>query len=269
MNARYALMNPGLDPVDPDTFARAFRGVPGLTPVDANRIGQPDCGMLVRHLTLEQATALQSNLQAAGMAAEMVAETKLPTLPDGYVIRFAQCSAESLTFRDCFQRSTAIRRKDVKLLAAGSVRIATFPRQRLEKQVASTHMLHLPIHPIPIMIPMVQRETRVQYIEREAEEWVLRAEIVCPSVSQRLIIEAENFDYSSLGADKTFDVATNFCLLIRELAGTCSPPVVNRGVTSILSDPWEFAYYSNKDAFQNELISLLWRDGLQPAGSHA
>src|SRR5207245_285538 len=82
MNARYALLNGGLDAPEHDAFARAFRGVPGLTAMDANSIGNPECGMLVRNLTLEQATALQSNLKLAGTDAEIVSETALPILPN-------------------------------------------------------------------------------------------------------------------------------------------------------------------------------------------
>jgi hypothetical protein len=263
MTARYALMNQGPDTVEHDVFARAFRGVPGFTSVDANRVGHPECGMLVRNLSLEQATALQSNLKAAGTDAEIVSQAALPVLPDGKVVRCLQCSPEVLEVRDCLQHSTGIGRKDVKLLAAGSVRIATFPRQRTEKQEVRADMIHIPFHPAPLMIPVMRSETRLQYVEREAEQWVLRAEIISPVVEQRFIIESENFDYSCLGPAMTHDLATNFCLLIRELAGKYSPPILSRGVTSILADPPEFSYYPNIDAFHNELVWLRWREASQ------
>jgi len=70
MIARYALMNQGTEAVDQDLFARAFRGVPGLTPMDANLVGHADCGMLVRNVTFEQAAALQANLKATGTESE-------------------------------------------------------------------------------------------------------------------------------------------------------------------------------------------------------
>lgn len=260
-------MNRGPGVPEHDTFARAFRGVPGLTPMDAKSIGNPECGMLVRNLVLEQATALQSNLKAAGTDAEIVAQTDLPVLPNGKVIRSLDCSAEVLTVSDCLQHETAIGRKDVKLLAAGSVRIATFARQRKEQEVVSTHMMHIHLHTIPILIPMMHRETRTQYTERESEQWVLRAEIISSTVNQRFILEAENFDYSCLGSAMTQDLATNFCFLMRELAGKYSPPVLSRGVSSILADPWEFAYYANKDSFHNDLVWLLWRNGSRLAAS--
>lgn len=259
MSARYALMNLSSEPVDQDVFARAFRGVPGLTPMDAKLVGHPECGMLIRKLTVEQATALQANLKAVGAETEIVSETTLPALPEGRAIRSLECSADTLTFRDAFQRSTIIARQDLKLLAAGSVRIATFARQRRETQEVRAHMLHIPIHPFPLMIPVVQHETRVQYVQRESEEWVLRAEIISFAVNQRFVIEGENFDYGCLGSAMTQDLATNFCLLIHELSGKSSPPLSSRGVNLILGDPPEFGYYPDKDAFHNELIWLLWR----------
>lgn len=251
----YALMNLSPEPVEQDAFARAFRGVPGLTPVDANRLGHPESGMLVRNLTLDQATALQSNLKNAGTQTEVVPEMALPALPEGKVIRSLECSPKILNVRDCFQRITGIGRQDLKFLAAGSIRIATFPRELKEVEVTRIEWVHCGHGAFPV----VKHETREQLVQREAEQWVLRAELLVPVVNQRFIIEGENFDYRCLGSAMTHDLSTNFCLLIRELAQTYSPPLLSRGVTSILTDPPEFAYYPNKDAFRNELIWLLWR----------
>jgi len=265
MIVRYALMNRSAAPVDQDTFASAFRGVPGLTPVDAKVVGDPECGMLIRKLTLDQAIALQTNLKAVGNNTELVAEAALPGLPEGRIIRSLQCSADTLTVRDPMQRSTNIAKQDFKLLAAGSLRTAAFSRRRIETQEVRAHTLHIPIHPFPLMIPIVQHETRVQYVQRESEEWVLRAEIIV--ANQRFTIEGENFDYGCLGSAMTQNVATNFCLLVHEVTCKFSPPLVSRGVRSILADPPEFGYYANKDAFHNELIWLLWREASKPAGN--
>jgi hypothetical protein len=262
MVVRYALMNLSPEPVEQDTFASAFRGVPGLTPMDANQVGNPGGGILVRNLTLDQATALQSNLKATGTETEVVPEMALPALPEGKVIRSLECSPEILNVRDCLQRITGIGRQDLRLLAAGSIRTATFPRERKEVEVTRVEWVHAG----HVVFPVVKHETRVQTVQREAEQWVLRAEFLVPVVNQRFIIEAENFDYRCLGSAMTHDLSTNFCLLIRELARTYSPPLLSRGVTSILADPPEFAYYPNKDAFRNELIWSLWRaTRVQPA----
>jgi hypothetical protein len=261
MIVRYALMNRNAEPVEQDTFARAFRGVPGLTPVDAKVMGHPECGMLVRTLSLDQAIALQTNLKSVGTQTEVVAEMTLPVLPEGRTVHCLEFSADTLTVRDATQRSTIIAKHDFKLLAAGSVRTAAFSRQRLETHQVRAHMFHLPIHLFPLMIPVMQHETRVHYVPRESEEWTLRAEII--GVNQRFVIEGENFDYGCLGSAMTQDAATTFCLLIRELAGKYSPAFVSRGVTSILADPPDFAYYPNKDVFHDELVWLLWRDRTQ------
>jgi len=258
MIVRYALMKRSAEPVEQDTFVRAFRGVPGLTPVDAKVIGNLESGMLVRKLNLDQAIALQANLKAVGIQTEVVAEMALPVLSESRIIRSLEFSAETLAVRDVMQRSTTIAKQDFKLLAAGSVRTAAFSRRRIETQEVRAHTLHIPIHAFPLMIPIVQHETRVQYMARESEEWVLRAEIM--AVNQRFVIEGENFDYGCLSSAMTQDIATNFCLLIHKLASKFSPSLVCRGVRSILADPPDFAYYTNKDAFHNELLWLLWRE---------
>jgi hypothetical protein len=163
------------------------------------------------------------------------------------------------------QRSTTIAKQDFKLLAAGSVRTAAFSRRRIETQEVRAHTLHIPIHAFPLLIPIVQHETRVQYVPRESEEWVLRAEMMVGD--QRFVIEGENFDYGCLGSGMKQDIAANFCTLVHELAGKFSPTLVCRGVRSILADPPDFAYYTSKDAFHNELLWLLWRDGTMLAGN--
>lgn len=263
MIVRYALMNRNAEPVERDIFARAFRGVPGLTPVDAKVIGNPESGMLVRKLNLDQAMALQTNLKAAGRETEVVPEMALPVLTQSKIIRAVEFSADALTFRDAMQRSTTIPKQDFKLLAAGSVRTAAFSRRRIETQEVRAHIHHIPIHAFPLMIPIMQHETRVQYMARESEEWVLRAEIMVGD--RRFVIEGENFDYNCLSSAMTQDIATNFCLLIHELVGKFSPSLTCRGVRLILADPPDFAYYPDKDAFHNELLWLLWREASMPA----
>ena len=265
MIVRYALMNRNAESVEQDAFVRAFRGVPGLTPVDAKVVGNPESGILVRKLSLEQAIALQTNLKAAGRETEVVPEMALPVPPEGRIIRSLEFSADNLQVRDVLQRSTIVAKQDVRLLAAGSVRTAAFARRRIETHEVRAHTLHIPIHALPLMIPIVQHETRVHYVQRESEEWVLRAEIMV--INQRFVIEGEKFDYDCLGSAMTQDLATNFCLLVQELAAKFSPPLVCRGVRSILADPPDFAYYPNKDAFQNELIWLLWHEALKLAGN--
>lgn len=249
-------MNEGTDAPDHDVFASAFRGVPGLTPIDANVVGRPDCGILIRNLTLEQGTVLQANLKAAGIETKVVSQTALPNLPNSKVIRSMEIAPDTLTVRDCLQHACKIGVHDLKLLAAGSVRLAAFARER--KEIEETRIEW--IHSYHAVIPIMKREIRVRHVEREAEQWAVRAEIFSPIVAQCFIIEGEDFDYSCLGPAMTDDVATNFCILMRELAAKYSPPLLSRGVTSIVADPPEFAYYPNKDAFRDELIWLLWRE---------
>lgn len=148
------------------------------------------------------------------------------------MIRSLECSPEILNVRDCLQGITGIGCQDLKLLAAGSLRIATFPHERKEVEVTRVEWVHAG----HVVFPIVRHEIRVRHIQREAERWVLRAELLVPVVNQRFIIEAENFDYRCLGSAMTHDLSSNFSLLIRELARSYSPPLLSRGVTAILTD---------------------------------
>src|SRR5260370_38237511 len=77
----YAVMQKSLEPPSVEQLKAAFRDVPGLTEVDAHILGQDAFGILVKHFTFENATALQTALAAQGVETEVLEEGLPPELP--------------------------------------------------------------------------------------------------------------------------------------------------------------------------------------------
>ena len=79
----YAVVQKSLELPDIERLKAAFRGIPGLTEVDAYTIGKDAFGVLVKGFTHENASRLVSGLQAQGIETEVVEESSLPKLPQG------------------------------------------------------------------------------------------------------------------------------------------------------------------------------------------
>ncbi len=263
MKPTYAIASGTFDPVPREMLASALQGVPGLTPADAPNVCGDGCGFLARQLLAEQAAKFLANLQRAGVVTDLVAEASLPVLPTRRMIRKAELTPGALLVDDALGRLTPLAWSDLVLIAAGSVCEAVFSRARYEWEETRTDLLHLAHFAV---IPIPVKETKVGYDSRESGEWALRAELLLANGTTRLSIEAEQFSYAGLKGLLTQNLATNFCLLVRELVRNAPQAALNRGASLILGEPWELAYYDNRAAFQNETAWRLWRRrGAAPA----
>lgn len=263
MNPAYAIATQTFEPIDREVLTNALRGVPGLTPADAPMVCGEGCGFLARHLTAEQAAAFHANLRQAGVEAEIVAEARVPVLPARRLIRQFAFTPEALQVDDALGRMTSVAWSHIVLLAAGSVCEAVFQRSRTEWQQTRMDLAVLggmAGFPVPI------KETKVEYDSKESANWSLRAEILLADGKTRLSVEAEKFNFAGLKELLTQTLATNYCLLVRELAKRLPHAVLNRGVQRIAAEPWEFAYYETRKAFQDETTWLLWRHAAAAPG---
>lgn len=246
MNPAYAIATRTFEPIDLDVLTNALRGVPGLTPADAPTVCGEGYGFLARHLSAEQATAFHANLQRARVAAEIVSEASIPALPTRRLIRRAEFSPEALVVDDPLGRMTPVAWSDLVLIAAGSVRELVY--SQIPYECAEVHF-GKPVR----LVKSIEEETK------ESVEWLLRAELLLADDQTRLSIEPEKLSFAGLQDRLTQDLATNFCLLIRELGKHAPQAVLNQGALRISAEPWEFAYYKTRRAFQDETTWLLWR----------
>ena len=258
MNPSFAIVQTGLEPLDFEKIRRAFRGVPGLTPHDANTVASEGSGIVCRSFTANQAAALQANLKTEGVAVEIVEESRLPVLPPGKTIHRIEITPEAMLVDDVVKGMMPIAWEQVYLIAAGSVQLTTLVRQeRITDEPRSGLYALSPVF-API-IPVSGPEFRVERVSKEATDWYLRAQIILAGRAARYCIDAENFNFVPLGEGVTRDLAGNFCLLVRGLAAHAPKAMLSRGAASIVSDPCEFAYYPRKNGFQDDIIWMLWR----------
>ena len=257
MNPRYAILRTNRKPVEVEVMARAFRGVPGLTPYDAHMVCGAGDGILCRNLSAAQAEVLLTNLGTEAVQVELVEETKLPSLPTGRVIHRGKFTPEALLVDDLLKGQLPLPWEQVQLIAAGSVQTATFARKRTEWE--EVHMDHLHIH-AGIMIPIPRKVTRFEYNSKESSDWFLRADILLADSTTRYRIEAEHFDFAASCPEASRNLAGDFCLFVRELARYAPKAMLSRGAAAILADPPEFVYFPHKKSYEDELIWTLWRN---------
>ena len=253
MNTACALMQKG--PVAPsaEQLKLAYRGVPGVPAVDADRLSQNAFGILARNLRADQATALQANLKAQGIEADVIEESALPPLPPGKTVRRLEFTSDALMVYDPLGRPFPVPWGNLTLLAAGNVQQATFQRVRSEREEVRTKFVHGVI-PVPV------RETIVGYSSQESAAKVLRGEIILTRSAARFSIEAENFNYAAcLGEHFQRDVPLDFCRLIGELAGRAPQAAQTRGVATIMAEPPVFLAYPRQKFLEEEIVWMIWR----------
>ena len=255
MNPRFAIVQTSLEPLEIEKLRRAFCGVPGLTPHDASIIGNEGSGIVCRGFSADQAAALQANLKTEGVAVEMVEESRLPVLPPGKSIHRIQITSEAMLMDDVVKGMIPVAWEQVFLIAAGSVQLTTLTRHERVTEEPRSVLYAMS----PLLVPMSGPAVRVERVSRESTDWHLRAEVVLAGGAARYSIEAENFNFVPLGEGVTRDLAGNFCLLVRGLAAHAPKAMLSRGAASIVSDPCEFAYYPRRNAFEDDIVWMLWR----------
>jgi len=255
VNPTYAIVHTRLEPLTLEQLRRSFRGVPGLTPHDASTVCSEGCGIVGRNFTAAQAAALQANLRNDGVPVEIVAEARLPVLPPGKTIHRIQITPEAMLIDHLIRGTVPIPWDQVFVIAAGSVQLATLIHEQriVENPRQGLRALRPTLFDIPSSGYEVESSSKV------VSDWYLRAEILLAGASGRYSIEAENFNFVPLGEGVTRDLAADFCLLVRRLAAQAPKALLSRGAAAIRSDPCEFVYYARKNAFQDDIIWVLWR----------
>lgn len=235
---------------DPAALQRAFRQVPGLVALDADRLCQDVVGLLARNFTRPQAEVLQAALQAEGIEAEAVEQAHLPALPVGKVIRRIDFTPDALMIHDPLRPRFPVEWRQVTLLAAGCVSRTAFPRSRRAWLEVQTHF----VHGIPVQV----RKEKFEYASREASQWVFRAEVVLEGGKERFSIEAEDFDFACLGNQAKRKLEADFGMLVQELARHAPQAVLNQGASLLLAETPELFGYPRPSYLTDELIWLLW-----------
>ena len=247
----YMVLQKGAEPPTIEQLKRAFGAVPGLLAPDALPLCKETFGTIVRGFSEAQAAALQAGLKAQGIETEIIDNSQWPVLPVTKTIRRLECAPEALMIYDPYGRKFPIEWGQVMLIAAGSVRQATFERKRTEIVQTKIKLVH--------GIPIPERTVTVGFSTQEGQAEANCLEIILTRGVAQYSIEAKGFNYEYLGERVTQNPAANFALLLRDLVKYAPGAKLNRGATAMLAEPPSSVAYPHKNSLQDEIQWLLWR----------
>src|SRR6266849_4009958 len=243
-----AVMQKDLSIPPVEALKRAFRSVKCLTQYDAVILANDAYGILVKHLSGEDAATLQGALQAEGVQTEIVDEGSLPTLPTTKFVPRLDCLPESLLLYDPLGRGFPLEWPHVMMVAAGRVRLEDTSQSRPHAAI-TRHDMFGPAQPqLPTDLGK-EREGNHHLVL----EIILTRAVLCYSAT------ADRFNFQYLGDRKVAAESANFALLVRDLANFAPHAILNRGAQSLLQDAKEIFAYPSRNAFHEEIIWLLWR----------
>jgi len=230
----YAIMQKELVVPALEQLKRAFAVLPTLTELDAQTVANDAFGIVMRGLELDQATLLQEALLVERVETLIVDEFNLPALPTAKIVRRVEFLTDHLKVYDSMKREAEVPWRDIMFIAAGLVRVRETHRVRELETVGGT---------------------------RTKEELTghLLLDLFLNGGTTRYSITAEDFSFEHLGARLSDDLATNFVLLIQQLAQHASHAGQNRGAFMACQQPPELFPYPSKQTFNEELTWMLWR----------
>jgi hypothetical protein len=238
------------EPPTVEQLKNAFRGVPGLTEVDASTLGKDAFGVVVRGFELEPALALKTALAAQGVETEVVDEAALPKLPESRQVHRADCTPEGLVIYDPMDRSFTLGWQNIWVIAAGMVRMSDFMRVEVAQRAVRAGRY----------TPTVayRRETKEEQSDHSLVEIIImRAALRYTLKMDRL--DCMSFEY--LGPRRTQNWAENFSMMVQDMMQFAPQAALNRGAYSFreqAAEPYSVSYPS-KTAFYEEIIWILWQ----------
>lgn len=242
----YAVLQTDLNPPGLDQMRRAFRSVPGLTPADAEILGNDAFGILVKDFSEQQAGALQGALRVEGIETEIVDQSILPGLPPSHFVRRLDCTPEHLLIYDPLGRTFALDWPHIIFIAAGAVRLTEFVReQRNPKTRVTSGRYQTPVY--------------IEYEIKEERQFRCLAEIIITGGALRYSLAAEKFNFSGLGSRILKSVPANFSLLVRDLVQFGANARLNRGAEALRENSTNIFNYPSKNAFYEEIVWTLWQ----------
>lgn len=247
----FLLLQKGLEAPGMEQMKAAFRGVPGLTPMDAAMMCRNSLGILARGLDAETAQLLQANLSAEGVETDIAEQSALPVLPPMRHITKLDCVPEGLRIHDPSGNSFLLEGKDIMLIAAGKVSVIEFKRtntvtmQDPDAGLRIIDDLLFEKSGLPLRPSLMTVSPDSSYHTEEVHRQKLITDIVIRGGGLRYNMEV--------------DVADNFAASIQYICKSAPGAAVNRGAYYFREgNPAAFSYPS-KNAFYDEMIWLLWR----------
>lgn len=236
------LKDPLLPPRAPlDFMAQRLGGTAG-----AEKFLGENPGFLGRHLTLEAAKTLAEAAAKAGLRTVLAAESDLAVLPPA--LKPVKITLEGTGFHaDVCGVRNFVAYDSVSLITAGTFD-SVLPPVTLE----------------PIRKDLLEEVKKLAGMEilrqtlPATKETFFRAEVIAQAAALRLVLEAENLDYSGLGKERTYSSFLNFRKLLEILSGSSIKALRNPFLEAFLSGkPLARLKLASEQACETDTARLL------------
>jgi hypothetical protein len=246
-NMGYVIIQRELVVPELDQLKRAFTVLPILTDLDAQTVVNDAYGILLRGLSLEQASALQDALLKEKIETVVIEEAKLPAIPPARVIRQVELFPSHLTLYDPMRRASEVPWREILMMAAGQVRMREI--RRIKSTLEEPQFRGVG----------VSYDTTSDVKSRDELREQLILEIFLASGNGRFTISGNEFAFDHLGQRLSNDLGINFVLLVQDLVQNAPHAGLNRGAFLACQEPPELFSYPSKQAFTEEIVWMLWR----------
>jgi hypothetical protein len=164
----YALLQTSMDPTPVDALRRAFRNSNSLASADATFVADDAFGILARDIPEDEAQSLAASLMGEGIEVELVAENRLPRIPEPRFFLSAQIQNGTLDLFDALERSETVPWPALRLMAVGhdqrEVRLELVVGDSIMRFFTTINRFHY--HHIPDIKGLSNSEKLVQLVRK-------------------------------------------------------------------------------------------------------
>jgi hypothetical protein len=246
--SRFAVMQTSLDIPPVDALQRAFRHVPFLIASDAHTIARDAFGILLNNQSYENAMLVHTALAGEGIQTDVIPQASVPAMPPTKFVKRIQLGDDGLTIFDPVGRSFVIQWGHFVLISAGAVK-------SLEPQVRSRRVEYDYDSDQMGSIFGMKKETEPLSPAKDK----LQMDLILSRGVARYTLEADPVLLGhALGQPPGRELTAPFAQLAAQISARCPHAWLNRGATS-LRDHGEVLLYPSRNAYQEEIIWLLWQ----------
>jgi hypothetical protein len=255
----YTLVQADTDAPTVDQLKRAFAFTDCLRAPDAAKLAHEACGILLKHLSYDNAYRVHCALKEDGVATEILDSAALPPLPDSRLTRRLELSDPALLVYDVLGRATPVEWNRLDLIAAGAV-------GHFEVNVTHTEERVMTFSPLRGFHPKTVSETQ-HVLETERQ---LLLELLTEGGERRFHLEAKGFLFGYCFNRPELGLEEKFGLLARLILERAPHALRNRGAEA-LARQLPVVEYASKAALHDEIVWWRWhrQRTAGASGSHA
>ncbi len=237
-----------------EPICRAFRTFSHLTDADAIRLAANAQGILMRHLSVDEAKALQQALVKEGVNVALVKDEELRFLAASQRLHRIELTPDALVIFDYRSKAVTVSWNDFSLVAAGAV-------PHVEVSSVHTQRTGIGLHPVFGVWPKQVVETRSR-LETE-RQFIL--ELVVGRGAARYELQANEFPFAGVVDHPATTLTEKFVWLVREMTRRAPQALLNRGAQDVRDGVMLVRGYPSRQQMLDEMIWLLWSRGHGPA----